>query len=678
MPERVLSMLMKFNRNILFTMFDFLPTETVFLSIALINQLLYSKVRDYLLVAETIELKDLNYPICPIFPRANNMILHITNHNKDIEICLPKTLQFLRVYYSNNSKVVVKKINAELEALSQISMIPGNSQIRISDLLENPSRLKKIKLNTRRYDSIIDRLDIQTRNKIEELYICIPSFPASSIMGIISCQNLQKLTICGILSVPLDIQLLSGLKNLTYLKLDFPNFNENCEDIDGVIKSLQNLTIFKISWNTPYRFNIGILNSMKGKKIRKFRSDMIANNSDFIIFLEQLLENFPNLEAVKLKVQGLDFASINHTIENVIALCTSHTMLNTFNGIPIKNIETGKVISIGLYESLLVTSFSWTVQVDLTLCLLHHYRSFLSKVYELKIKPIAAAYIWLYKPKLLEKIKTIGHFSDLMNEFKIPKYAFIPVFLMICDHSELTRLKLMTIHRDPVFLSAIQQCIQLQEFEGALYDFIKESRSLKKIILRSINKPIPLSYILATLKNPELESLKISPTKIMIEDEAQIVLLEREIAEIRLYDVEVSPGFINLCNLLELSRIRILSLVLNVIVSNYTTAEDIAFLSKFVFVKVLSLTFTVANSIDTNRLMVIFSSATESIKQMHELEELKIATDGNSRTSTELTKRIYIGIREIILRNPRIRTICGKSVKNLTESTFIQGFSAQN
>lgn len=90
------ALLRKLSRNILFTIFDFLPTETVYLSLQLINNHFYEKVKNYQKIARTVELKYINYPLSPVFPCIENLVFHMANTYKQVIIKLPDTLVNLK------------------------------------------------------------------------------------------------------------------------------------------------------------------------------------------------------------------------------------------------------------------------------------------------------------------------------------------------------------------------------------------------------------------------------------------------------------------------------------------------------------------------------------------------------------------------------------------------------
>ena len=189
------SLLIRFNRNILYTLLDFSCTETIFLSIALINKDFHMKTRDYIQISQTLQIKDTNFLFAPIFPKVENMTLHCMPHLGSISIYFPESLQNLKIYYAPITSVNFPNTPRNLRSFkSYYTVFPD---LYLPSLASGSLKILKINLcesKSREYEHLIQW------DHLEELYI--------------SCYNINEPLASAIINH-------NGLKNYTLLILVF-------------------------------------------------------------------------------------------------------------------------------------------------------------------------------------------------------------------------------------------------------------------------------------------------------------------------------------------------------------------------------------------------------------------------------------------------------------------------
>ena len=550
------SLLIRFNRNILSTMFDFLCTETMFLSIALINKHFHLKTQEYIQISQTIQIKDTNLPHAPLFPKVENMTLHSTSHLKSIAINFQDTLQSLKIYGSPSAKVTFANTPQHLRSFKgSYNTSYSNKHLPFSSLYM-PSlasgSLKKLKLNQcRSKPPEIEYLG--QCNQLEELYVPytydIDEVLASSISNHRGLKLLQFVEFIpnnnGSWSAP--ILMMEGFYHFSNLKqLRELGVCSSALNLKGafmtVINSLPNLTSLKFARhekdsNFSNLYYFAENSNLAG--LQKFKSSILLISPEernrFCELVAILLTRHIKLESLKLVVRGLPPNLLQTIIPYIINLCKEHPSLYKFNGIPIKALESGKVASINLHEDLLITSvpFGNNMDSDLTMGILHCYRNSLDSLSELRIKPEKAVVINVYLPKLVKQIQEIGCFSDIKHEFNFPLFSFLTIFIAIRKKPEFKCLKLQTMCANNWFLETLRECENLEKYEGPYSESYNE-------IFRSMPK-----FNTVTIKNltserelmlPNLRQVRIKNT-VFKEDKNLILHIPTGLQELYLENV---------------------------------------------------------------------------------------------------------------------------------------------
>ena len=489
------SLLKRLSNNILFTIFDFLCTETVFLSLALLNKDFRHKTRDYTKLSHTLQIKDTNFQSSPPFPKVENMILRFTNHQNPIEIHFQQSLQNLQIYGSINNNIHFSNTPQSLRYYKAAYAPPiYNTSLSVT-FLYRPSLLLG-SLKTLTLGQCLSRpQEIDFLNQCTQLEeLCMPfdcNIDEKLACAILNHRGLTKLK-CGRYPNSLDggasisdlhmegFYHFSSLKNLVELGVGCAVL-ELKEGLIAVLGSLPNLTCLKF---------IGYANSTSAGLIffaensnmiglKKFKASFGSKYNWKIIspeeisnklcqFLEIFLNKCINLEVINLVVQGLKPELLQILIPYIINQCKEHPSLYKFNGLPIKALESGNASSITLYENLLLSAvpFGNAVAADITLGILHYYRNSIENLYEIRIRPDKSAQINVYLPKLLNKIQEIGYFSDLVSHFHFPLFSFLTIVAAIRRKSEFKCLRLQTIHTSEWFLETLRECDYLEKFEG--------------------------------------------------------------------------------------------------------------------------------------------------------------------------------------------------------------------
>ena len=531
------SLLKKFSRNILYTIFDFLCTETVFLSVALINKLFYNKTHEYILVSHTLELADINYPYIPVFPRVVNLTIHFKSHKKVINISLHHTLENLKFYGCPSQGVTFEQHSSHLISfkfpITTIYNNPYNWQINknINEIhnLFLPSyknlTLKILKSDTFNKDFFLQNSEC---NQLEEITLPYSvDFSEEFASQIINQKQLKKLMFLDASSFINKEQKFNGyyqiseFKQLVEIRINPIVLSWNNIFINSInaLPNLKSVKFNKCLTHSTLENLSFFLGCTKGRNFTKFRSAIILPKYSFdyySVYISYIFKNFPKLESLKLLIKDIRDSDINSLAELVINECKTHETLYKFNGIPIKILEFGGIASIKLYEDLFLSSipYSKEISVCLTSKLLYHYQYKLNDLYELRIKPIGFGVINIYLPKLLKKINKQGCFSDIKMYFKYPLFSFLTILTIISAKPEFTQLRLQTACQNSHFTEVLKRCRCLNSYYGPYNESLDAALGfLPNINYLNIYSPhIPLELSKITL--PNLESLTIKNSSI--------------------------------------------------------------------------------------------------------------------------------------------------------------------
>jgi hypothetical protein len=519
---------MKFSNNVLYSMFDFLCTETVFLSVSLVNKLFYNKTKNYIKVAGTVQIKDSNYSIMPVFPLVSIMDLRLTNSNSQIHIALPVKLERITISGIYN-QLGFTQYPANLTSI-KISIKNSNSNNIKNNF--NPSfesgNLKKVKISGFgiRFSDIIN---VFKNKALEELNIFLTGNDSIPVELISSLNSLRKLKMYrGIDSVD-NIQVISYLKRLTDLKLYASVFNYP-EIIADVINNLPNLVAIGfypcVNYSTTGVLDC-FLNSTRNTQIQRFAFTIFMSveeqkSGKFIESISKIFIKYPSLESLKMKLMNLKDEYLPSAVEGIIRLCLDHKSIYKFNGIPIKYLESRRVASIELCEDLINDYNVPPAQKssNLTSGILVHYNSYLNDLYELRIKSLKSPIMNIYIPKLLSKITRLGFFSDALYHYKIPKFAFLIVFNLISSHKEVKALKFEKAYNDHVFFNIMQNSQYVEFFEGHINDLYLDvflKMNLNTIVLNMMGKKLKFSNILLLISKTGITSFCIKDTNLLLD-----------------------------------------------------------------------------------------------------------------------------------------------------------------
>ena len=180
-------------------------------------------------------------------------------------------------------------------------------------------------------------------------------------------------------------------------------------------------------------------------------------------------------------------------IPHIINQCKNHPSLYKFNGIPIKALESGKLASITLYENYFITSIPLVTNADsdLTMSILHRYRSSFESLSEIRIKKEKVPCIYIYLPKLLKKIEEIGYFCDNSQRFNFSICSFLIIFIAIRKKPEFKCLRLKTMFTHNFFVEALRECEYLEKYEGPSNEIYYEIfRNLRRFNHLSISTQV--------------------------------------------------------------------------------------------------------------------------------------------------------------------------------------------
>ncbi|OMJ66822.1 hypothetical protein SteCoe_36206 [Stentor coeruleus] len=503
------ALLRKFPRNILFTIFDFLPTETVFLGLGLINKHFNSKSKDYQKVARTFELKYINYPLSPIFPCIENLVFHMVNTFKQVVVKLPETLINLKFLGNSPPGLMLQNIPNHLQSFKHSSY--DIQDYRFNDIYINSLQTRTLKvLKVYKYSDVrvLTYLETSKLTNLEEIYLPLEcNLDEATISLLLPNLGLKKISFGHALTERPDC-IMNGLYLLCQIKtlrnLTFPGCCLGLGvELGKVIKALPNLEVIKFCMDTAkcnVENHIKLLNSLSGIPLKKICTSVIFSNTshDFLSFFTTFLSSFPLLEVLKMYIHGI---LITGFASEVIRICKEHPSLYKFNGLPIKLLEDSKETSITLYEDLLKSRSINRNNGNLSMEIFYNYSHSLVNLREFKIKPIRSAAILIYINRITEKIRKIGYFTDMQQYFKIPKWAFTVVLMIIKERHEFRYLKLESIPNNNFFLNILEDCTYLEEYEGPY-----SADLLKKVNFKSIK----LDMCDRTMYNIEIFNLLLS------------------------------------------------------------------------------------------------------------------------------------------------------------------------
>lgn len=546
-------LLSKFSKNILFTIFDFLPTETVFLNLGLINKLFYFKAKDYQKIARTVELKCMNYPLAPIFPYIENLVFHMVNTIKEIKIKLPYTLVNLKFLGNPPPKLMIESFPSSLQSFKHSSYENQDNRFNNIYLSSLQTRtLKVLKVYKSADFGVLTYLENNRLTHLEEIYLPLGcNLDEATISLLLSNERLKNVSFCHALTERSDcvingLYLLSQIKSL--VKLTLPGCCMNSESgLDKVIRALPNLRVLKFSLyltKCSVQNHIELLNNLSGIGLKKICTSVFFNDNsqDFISFFTNFLKAFPLLEVFKMFIDGVFISG--HAYE-VIRLCKEHQFLYKFNGLPLKLLEDSKATCITLYEDLLKTKSNDTSNWDLTMEIFYNYSYSLENMRELRIKPIRSAAICIYPNKIIEKIRMLGYFTDMQQYFKIPKWAFPHVLMIIRGSPELRSLKLEAIHNSRKIFDILEECTYLDEYEGPFSADLLQKVNFKSIKLNMRDKIIGNLDIFDVLKNPYVEKFSLKQASFIYEDRKLYFTLSPNLRELNLLRIHAKLEFLN-------------------------------------------------------------------------------------------------------------------------------------
>lgn len=244
-------LLRKFSRNILFVIFDFLPTETVFLNLGLINKHFYSKVKDYQKIARTAELNYMNYSLSPVFPYIENLIFHMVNTFKKVVVKLPDTLVNLHFFGKSPPYLILESIPSHLQSFKHTSFETQDNlfnNIFISSL--QTKTLKALKVYQNFNAEILTYLDHNRLANLEEIHLPLEcNLIETMISTLLPNEKLKKIRFKNAMvaeqnCVMNGLYLLCQIKSL--VNIGFPGFFLNPEyGLDKIIRALPNLQVIK-------------------------------------------------------------------------------------------------------------------------------------------------------------------------------------------------------------------------------------------------------------------------------------------------------------------------------------------------------------------------------------------------------------------------------------------------
>ncbi|OMJ69074.1 hypothetical protein SteCoe_33312 [Stentor coeruleus] len=548
------TLLRKFSRNILFTIFDFLPTETVFINLRLINMHFYEKVKEYQKIARTVELKYMNYPLSPVFPYIENLVFHMENTYKQVVISLPDTLVNLKFLGNCPPNLKIESIPSHLQSFKHSSYEIQDHQFNNIYINSLKSRtLKILKVYKSSDVEVLTYLESNNLSQLEVIYLPIEcNLDDATIFLLLSNENLKKISFGHPLTersncVMNGVYLLSQIKSLRNLTLPGCCLSPEVE-LGKLIKVLPNLQVLKFCMDTVkcnVDNHIKLLNSLSGiTTLKKICTSVFftCRSQNFMHFFRTFLNTFPSLEILKIYVDGISI--IRYTSE-VIRICRRHPLLYKFNGFPIKLLEDSKATSITLYEDLLKSNSGNPDHDDLTMEIFYNFNFSLENLRELRIKPIRSVAILIYIEKIIEKIRKIGYFTDMQQYFKIPKWAFTAVLMFIRERPEFKTLKIESIPNNKMFLNILEDCIYLEEYDGPYSVDLLQKVNFKSITIDMNDKTLDSIDVLKLLENQYIE--KFTLRKVHIENllGIQNFSLLPSLKELKLLRIKIKIEFIN-------------------------------------------------------------------------------------------------------------------------------------
>ncbi|OMJ92463.1 hypothetical protein SteCoe_4804 [Stentor coeruleus] len=558
-------LLRKFSRNILYTIFDFLPTDTVFLSLSLINKHFNLKVKNYQKIARTVELKYMSYPLSPIFPCIENFVFHMANTYKKVILKLPDTLINLKFIGNLSPNITLEGIPSHLQSFKYSSFETQDNDLNNIYITSLKTRtLKVLKIYKRGDFEVLTYLETYRLTQFEEIYLPIEcKLDEATISLLLPNERLKKVSFRNVSmtgpSCAIDgLHLLSQIKSL--INLTLPGFCLDTKSgVDKVIRSLSNLQVLKFGmYNTKcsVQNHINLLNSLSAISLKKICTNVYfySISQDFLSFFSVFLNAFPSLVVLKMCIQGI---SITGYICEVIRICREHPSLYKFNGFPLKLLENSKVTSITLYEDLLKGCNS--NHGNFTIENFNSYSNSLINLRELRIKPIRSAAVCIYVNKITEKIKRLGFFTDMNQYFRIPKWAFIFVLMIISGRPELKSLKLETIPSDKIFFNVLEKCTYLEEYEGNYSADLLQKVNFKSLKLDMRGKVFDNLSIFDILKNQYIEKFSLKQAIFIYPNDIIHFSLPENLKELKLIRIKVRPEFSN--SLLEAFKSNFLTTV---------------------------------------------------------------------------------------------------------------------
>lgn len=622
----------RLSRNILFVIFDYLGTETVFLSIALTNKHFQKLAAGYIKVAGCLEILNKNHEYIMQFERVQHLKI-IYNYYMPTELInIPMSVQYLCIYGSSTTGIKFFHDPMNLISLKyKVAQLDNFCKNIYLPSILNKS-LKKMKV--KRQTSIIADIEkLMYFNQLEEvsLFCGYNNEDLTQLFG----DKLQKLFIVQIsLFHNFPFHTTRFLKKLTAY------FNNSLISVVQGLDYLENLCILR---NPLCIFeNIEkLLTNTEGKGLLKFRFTIYEEN-DIHILIEKILYSYPELLSLHVSVKISDLS----LIPKIIELCLSHRKLQKFNGIPFREMENNQGKGIKLYENR-DSSLQYSKNIDLSLGVIFYFKDKLSTLREIRIKKENNETSNIYVQKILEKAKKIGFFSNSLHFFPYSPEVLLVLLIWIRENFGRIGLRIDYMMGSPLFIRVLEDCKNLQSYVGISTPAILET-------LLSFPK---LTYVKILTRNLEVDQ----------------IILNRNIKSLNVSDLRITQEKIEIWGQLIENLEHLENLVFNFVCNRsaifFPVFESLKNLKKL---KSLEISFGphafVLTEYEENSL---FQTLETSIMHLTQLEEFSFYIIPH-RLSIE---NYFSKIQQILALSASISTVYGKPRNCFTIEYFSEKFS---
>lgn len=666
------SLLKRFSRNILFTVFDFLCTETVFLSVSVINKLFHQKVLDYILVSQTIQVNSRHVSALSLFRHVANMTIHCVNQKVRSAVFFPSSLEHLKIYGDLDNSLALSNFPENLKSF-QITSIVNSSHVNLLYLpsLRNGTlkRLKVVKSNLVDVNEIYSHL----QQPLEDVTLSNPFDISEQNTMHLSRTQLKSLNFYGLTTENFnisDVSSLSSFKSLTKLHIN-PFF---LYQDPSVLNSLPNLTSLKFSSSSIQSTLQNHLYFLQNCtcKLSKLRTAIYLKYGEPLNkLLFELLGKFENLMTLKLCVYELNENEVSSLADFVINWCKTMNQLEKFNGIPVKALEFSNLASITIYEDLFISPIpsKKNLDSDLTMAILEKYKNQLGSLYEIRIKPKRSAVICIYLEKVRTKIRKFGFFTDNLNYFKYPMFSFLIVLCALRKDPEFQYLRLQTMYKSRFFMQTLNESLYLKGYEGPnckeyleifsnLPNFDTFSTSNLKPSDADFSENLPKALKSLTIKNSDISILSKPLLK------APINLESLQLINIAVDSTVLIHFFTYLKNLKNLKSLSfsIVRFSQTDLLNLISCIGEVKQLQKLDFYGILK----VENDEQSAKLVSIVNETLHSLKN---LIEVSIGVMKGNHIHLE---KFFAMLRQHLYTHPEIRKIYGISPNEFTFQYFLK------